>query len=95
MANSVTQFGLLDPLANSRPQLDQLPPGLRKAAEQMWWRSKAAKGPLSKRGKVVIIGPSPRELPLFLLPSPAEEKQRAIQETKGAFARFWKRTFQK
>lgn len=94
MANPVTRFGLLDPLAKSRAQLDQLPPRLRKAAEQMMWRAKAAKGPLSKRGKVVIIGPSPRGLPLFLLPPPPEEKQRAIQETKGAFARFWKSIFQ-
>ena len=30
----------LDPLAKSRAQLEQLPPALRKAAEQMLWRAK-------------------------------------------------------
>jgi len=82
---------MLDPLAESRQHLDQLPPGLRKAAEQMMWRAQAAsKGPLSKRGKVVIIGPCPRELPLFLLPPATVGKQVAIQKPKGAFARFLK-----
>lgn len=77
---------LLDPLAESRTQLDQLPPGLKKAVEQMLWRAKVAKGPSSKRGKGVIIGPAPRPPLLFLLP-PASDGE---SKPKGAFARFWK-----
>ncbi len=80
---------VLDPLAKSRPQLDQLPTELRKAAEQMWWRAEASRGSPPEPGEVEI-GPSPRHLPLFLLPPAPIGKQIAIQETRGAFARFWK-----
>src|SRR6266849_8576946 len=52
---------VLDPLAKSRPQLDQLPTELRKAAEQMWWRAEASRGSPPEPGEVEI-GPSPRQL---------------------------------
>src|SRR5260370_42656598 len=80
---------VLDPLAKSRPRLDQLPTELRRAVEQMWWRAEAPKRG-SPSEPEVEIGPCPRHLPLFLLPPAPVGKQVAIQKTKGAFARFWK-----
>lgn len=86
---------LLDPLAESRAQLDQLPPRLKKAMEQMMWRAKAAKGPSSKRGKAVIIGPCPRHSPLFVLPPASRRDQPPIPKPKSALAQFWKRISRK
>jgi hypothetical protein len=80
---------VLDPFAKSRAQVDELPPRLRKTAEQMLWRLAAFRGS-SPKADEVRIGPCPRYPPLFLLPPAPVGKQVAIQNAKGAF-RFWKR----
>jgi hypothetical protein len=78
--------------------LEQLPPALRKAVEQMLWR---AKGCVESRKWItprlmspaksewIKVGPDPGHPFLFVLPPAPIGKQVEIQKTKGAFAHFW------
>lgn len=86
---------VLDPLTKSRAQWDQLPPGLKKAVEQMLWRAKGCVESRKWKPRLVSLTEpdeimmGPRHPFLFLLPPATGGKQVENQKRKGAFVRFW------